>query len=282
MIRAESIASVVFDSIREAGSRLRPDFEEALISAAACEEHPRGRLALEQLALNARIASEEDLPLCQDTGVVWVWIELGEDECLIGDLQSAVDEAVADAYREGGLRMSLTRDALFDRANTRDNTPAFIDITRRPGTGATVHTTLKGAGSDNASRVAMLYPASGWEGVKGFVLEVVAKRVTSACPPLIVGVGVGGTFDKAPTLAKRALVRTVGSPAQSDDHASAEAELLEAINASGIGPGGLGGVSTALAVHLVTAPSHIASLPVAVNFGCNAIRGKSVEVSPDA
>lgn len=282
MIRAETIASVVYDSVRVAGSRLRPDFEAALRAAAAREGHERGGRALDQLIENARIAVEGDLPLCQDTGVAWIWIELGEDECLTGDLQAAVDAAVADAYRDGGLRMSMTRDALFDRTNTRDNTPAFIDVTRRPGTGATVHTTLKGAGSDNASRVRMLYPSDGWEGVKAFVTEVVATRVTSACPPLLVGVGVGGTFDKVPALAKRALVRPVGSPAQSPLHADAEAELLDLINASGIGPGGLGGVSTALAVHLVTAPSHIASLPVAVNLGCNAIRGVTKEVDPDA
>lgn len=236
---------------------------------------------LAQLVENAEVAHSAGMPLCQDTGTVWVRVELGQDECVCGDLQAAVDAAVADAYGTARLRMSLVRDALFDRTNTADNTPAFLEVVlgARPGTGAAVHVMLKGGGSDNASRVEMLAPGAGVEGVKRVVLAAVSANATGACPPLLVGVGVGATFDKVGGLAKKALLREIGSPAASTEAGALEAELLAAINATGIGPGGLGGDTTALAVHLLTAPCHIAALPVAVNLGCSAIRSVSVEVS---
>lgn len=272
------IAEAVEAAVAEAATTLRPDVLVALGAAIGDEPSPRGRAVLTQLRENSRIAACDRMPLCQDTGTVWVWVELGSGECACADLQSEIDAAVARAYRAHALRMSVARDALFDRANTGDNTPAFVDITFRPGTGATVHVMLKGGGSDNASALYMLNPSEGAEGVKRVVLETVSARATGACPPLVVGVGVGGTFDSVGKLAKKALLRPLDVPAADDATAAFERELLESINALGIGPMGLGGWTTALAVRVKTAPCHIAALPVAVNVGCSAMRAVTVEV----
>jgi tartrate/fumarate subfamily iron-sulfur-dependent hydro-lyase alpha chain len=281
VLSSEQIALAVRTAIPQAAVGLRPDALVALRAAALSERSPRGRAVLAELLENAAIAAADHVPLCQDTGTVWVRIELGADECVVGPLQAAVDVAVAEAYRESSLRMSVVRDALLDRDNTGDNTPAIVDVVpaARPGTGATVHVLLKGGGSDNASRVEMLSPGAGFDGVRRVVLETVEANATRACPPLLVGVGVGSTFDKVGGLSKRALLREIGSAATDARLARFEAELLAAINDTGIGPAGLGGDTTALAVHVVTAPSHIASLPVAVNMGCSAIRSASVEVT---
>ena len=278
MLEASTIADAVQDAIRQAAVGLRPDALSALQGALRTERSPRGRRVLAQLVENAGIAGADSVPLCQDTGTVWVWVELGADECLSGDLYAEVDAAVAQAYRDAALRMSVAGDALFDRANTGDNTPAFVELTLRPGTGARVHVMLKGGGSDNASAVAMLEPSAGLEGVKAFVLTHVAEKATGACPPLVLGIGVGATFDKVAGLAKKALLRPVGEPSSDSRVAVFEAELLEAVNALGIGPAGLGGDTTALGVSLITAPCHIAALPVAVNMGCCAVRSVSVDV----
>jgi tartrate/fumarate subfamily iron-sulfur-dependent hydro-lyase alpha chain len=278
-MRVEAIGDAVRAAIGRAAVALRADVFDALVRAHATEKSERGREVIAQLRHNAEIALRDQVPLCQDTGTVWVWIELGTAECLEGDLHQAVNAAVADAYREDGLRMSLVRDALLDRTNTGDNTPAFIDVSQRPGTGATVHVMLKGGGSDNASAIRMLDPAEGAEGVKRVVIETVSAKATGACPPLVVGVGAGGTFDTVAKLSKRALLRQVGSP-PAPGLEMFERELLEAVNALGIGPAGLGGTTTALAVHVATAPCHIAALPVAVNLGCSAMRSASVEVRP--
>ena len=280
MLTSAQIADAVRTVIPKAAASLRPDALIALRAAAIAERSPRGRAGLGQLVANADLAASAGMPLCQDTGTVWVRVELGADECVCGDLQTAVDAAVADAYRSAHLRMSLVRDALFDRANTADNTPAFLDVVpgARPGSGATVHVMLKGGGSDNASRVEMLPPGVGIEGVKRSVLETVSAKATGACPPLVIGVGVGATFDKVGGLAKKALLREIGSPASDPEAAALEAELLALVNATGIGPGGLGGDTTALAVHVLTAPCHIAALPVAVNLGCCAVRSARIEV----
>lgn len=278
MLTAAMIGEAVREAIPRTACSLRPDVAEALSAAAAIERSERGRRVLEQLVANACIADFESVPLCQDTGTVWVRVELGSEETLTGNVQTEVNAAVSEAYRSGGLRMSLVRDGLLDRTNTGDNTPAFIDIAWRPGTGATVHVMLKGGGSDNASRIEMLAPDAGFEGVKRVVLEAVEARATGACPPLLVGVGVGSTFDKVGGLAKRALLRQIGMMPMDDRVGALEAELLEAVNATGIGPAGLGGDTTALAVHLVTGPCHIAALPVAVNMGCCAVRSATVEV----
>ena len=280
MLSASQIAEAVREAIPAVADSLRPDALVALRAAAETERSPRGRAVLEQLLDNARIAEADGVPLCQDTGTVWVRIELGVEECLCGDVQSEIDAAVALAYRDAKLRMSVVRNALFDRTNTGTNTPAFVEVVHaaRPGTGATVHLMLKGGGSDNASRVVMLPPGAGVAGVREVVLETVEAGATGACPPLLIGVGVGSTFDKVAGLAKRALLRPIGTPPVGPSVAALEAELLEAVNATGIGPAGLGGDTTALAVHVLTAPCHIAALPVAVNMGCSAIRSATFEV----
>jgi tartrate/fumarate subfamily iron-sulfur-dependent hydro-lyase alpha chain len=278
MPSADAIAAAVRDAIPRAATRLRPDALAALVAAIDTEASERGRAVLAQLVENARIAARDGVPLCQDTGVVWVSLELGADDCSgVGDLQVAVDEAVRAAYRANALRMSVVRDAILDRTNTGDNTPAFVDVTLRPGSGATVHVMLKGGGSDNASAVAMLDPAAGTAGVREFVLSVVEAKASGACPPLAIGVGVGGTFDSVGKLAKKALLLDVRGRTEGAT-GDLEAQLLGAVNALGIGPAGLGGTTTALSVRVLTAPSHIAALPVAVNLGCCAVRSVTVEV----
>ena len=278
VVDAAAIAAAVEAAIGQAATQLRPDVARALAAARETERSVRGARVLDQLLENARIAGADRVPLCQDTGTVWVWVELGEQECAPVGLQPAIDAAVSRAYRDSGLRMSVCRDALLDRANTGDNTPAFVDVTLRPGTGARVHVMLKGGGSDNASRLVMLEPGAGAAGVHDVVLETVRAKASAACPPLVIGVGVGATFDKVGVLAKRALLRTVGEPPADPALAAFEAELLAAVNDTGIGPAGLGGDVTALAVHVATAPCHIAALPVAVNMGCSAMRSVSVDV----
>ena len=279
MLTADAIAAAVRSAVAEAATTLRSDVCRAMEFAAAAEPSSSGRDVLSRILENARIAGRDRVPLCQDTGTTWVWVELGTQECVDGDAYAAIDAAVRDAYRGGALRMSVLRDALTDRMNTGDNTPAFVDITLRPGTGAAVHVMLKGGGSDNASALSMLEPAAGVDGIKRFIVERVAAKGASACPPLVLGVGVGGTFDSVAKLAKKALLRPVGTAAENSRVAGFEAEVLEAVNALGIGPGGLGGRTTALAVHVLTAPCHIAALPVAVNLGCSAMRSATVEVA---
>lgn len=277
VLPVRAIAEAVSRAIAEAAVTLRPDVRAALARALDAEETPRGCEVIRQLLENAEVASRDRVPLCQDTGTAWVLIELGAESCLDGEVQPAIDAAVRAAYRENGLRMSVVRDALLDRTNTGDNTPAFVDVVQRPGRGATVHVMLKGGGSDNASALAMLEPAVGHEGVRRFVVDAVAATASSACPPVVVGVGVGGTFDSVAKLSKRALLSPLDGPSR-PEVAAFEADLLSAINALGIGPAGLGGSVTALGVRVVTAPCHMAALPVAVNVGCVALRSASVEV----
>jgi len=273
-----AIADVVREAVAEAATRLRPDIRSAIESALATETSERGRLVLEELLANDAIARRDHVPVCQDTGTVWVHVDLGADEALGGDPHAAVDEAVAAAYREGALRMSVVRDALCDRANTGDNTPAWLDVNLRPGTGATVTVMLKGGGSDNASAVFMLPPSAGEQGVVDAVVEHVLAKASSACPPLVVGVGVGGTFDTVAKLSKTALLRPLGG-----EHVGCaleiEERILERLNDSGVGPAGLGGSTTALGVRVLTAPCHIAALPVAVNVGCCALRSVTRELA---
>jgi len=279
MVTRAALVEAISSAVGEAAVTLRPDVVVALRAALASEPSERGRTVLAQLLQNAEIAAADRVPVCQDTGSAWVRLTLGADQELPGDLQAVADEAVAGAYRESGLRMSMVRDALFDRANTGDNTPAIVSVSLRPGTGAEVDVMLKGGGSDNASALAMLPPSAGAEGVRRFVLETVVARATGACPPLVVGVAVGGTFDTVAALAKKALLREIGSPAASAQATALESALLQEINATGIGPAGLGGRTTALAVHVVTAPCHIAALPVAVNLGCCAMRSAHREIA---
>lgn len=278
-LTAEAVAAAVYDAIRTCAVTLRPDFQRA-IECARAQAAPASRAAgvLDRILENARIGAEDAVPICQDTGSVWVCLEVGEELSVPGTIFSGVDDAVARAYTDGALRMSLVRDALFDRANTRNNTPAFCELKLVPGAHATLYVLLKGGGSDNASRVVMLPPGAGAAGVREVVLDCVREKAANACPPLVIGLGVGATFDKVAGLAKHALLREVGSPAASAEAAAFEEELLAEVNALGIGPAALGGAPTAIAVHLETAPCHIAALPVAVNMGCCAMRSASVQL----
>ncbi|MEE0307256.1 MAG: fumarate hydratase [Adlercreutzia sp.] len=276
---AETVGEAVYDAIRQCAVTLRPDFRKA-VEAAREEAAPESREAgvLDRILENARIGATDGVPICQDTGSVWVCLEVGESLAVPGNIFSRVNDAVARAYTDGRLRMSLVRDALFDRANTGDNTPAFCELKLVPGDSATLHVLLKGGGSDNASRVVMLPPGAGADSVRRVVLDCVREKAANACPPLVIGLGVGATFDKVAGLAKHALLREVGSSAASAEAAAFEEELLAEVNALGIGPAALGGTPTALAVHLETAPCHIAALPVAVNMGCCAMRSASVKL----
>ena len=278
-VTPDLVAEVAERAIPHIAFDLRPDVLRGLEGAARCEGDSIGRLVLEQLLENCEVAACDRVPLCQDTGTVWACLELGRDDCsLASDPFADLDAAVARAYKAAKLRKSTLRDALVDRTNPQDNTPAFTELRFVEGRGAKLHIMLKGGGSDNASAVEMLAPGAGWEGVRNVVLERVAKKASSACPPLVVGVGIGATFDKVAGLAKHALLRPVDEPSADERVAACEAELLESINALGIGAGALGGSATALCCHIETAPCHIAALPVAINMGCCAMRSISVDL----
>ena len=279
-LTSEKVAQAVYETIPRIACVLPADVLAALECAFAEERSPRAREVLRQLTENARIAREDHVPLCQDTGTVWVCLEVGPDVLVPGNVFAGVDEAVARAYEEARLRMSVVKNALFDRANTRTNTPAFCEIhpVEEPGV-ARLHLMLKGGGSDNASRVVMLAPGAGREGIVEEVVRCVQEKAANACPPLVVGIGVGATFDKVGGLAKRALMRPIDAPAPDERTAAFEAELLARVNATGVGAGALGGTHTALAVKVNTAPCHIAALPLALNMGCSAMRRATIDLA---
>lgn len=276
----EAVARAVYETIPRIACELPADVLAALERAFAEERSPRAREVLRQLTENARIAREDRVPICQDTGTVWVCLEAGPGVMVPADVFAGVDDAVARAYEEARLRMSVVKDALFDRANTRTNAPAFCEFhpVDEPGV-ARLHVMLKGGGSDNASRVVMLTPGAGLAGVKDELVRCVREKAANACPPLVIGVGLGATFDKVGGLAKRALMRPIGAPAPDARTAELEAELLELVNATGVGAGALGGAHTALAVKVNTAPCHIAALPLAINMGCSAMRRATVDLT---
>ncbi|HZP90352.1 MAG TPA: fumarate hydratase [Actinomycetota bacterium] len=272
-VDAAEITEAVRALAGEIAYHVPPEMAGALRRAREREESALGRQVLDLLLRNQELAAEGIYPYCQDTGSVVVFIDLGQDVHVVGaDLQEAVDEGVRRATREAYLRSSIVADPLFARRNTGDNTPAFLHVRIVPGDRVRIQVDAKGGGSENKSRHAMLRPADGVEGVKAFVLRAVAEAGPDACPPGIVGVGVGGNFEAVAELAKRALLREVGAPNPDPDVARLEAELLERCNALGIGPQSLGGTQTVLAVHVETMPTHIASLPVAVNIECHAHR----------
>jgi len=233
-----------------------------------------GQSILNQLVENYTISDTENVPMCQDTGVANVFLEIGQDVHLVGgDLTEAVNRGVAKGYTEGYLRMSMLNDPI-QRVNTRNNTPAMIYTDIVPGDKVRITVDCKGGGSENMSQLKMLPPSAGWEGAKRFIVETVAAAGPNACPPLIVGVGIGGNFDKVALLAKRALLREVGKPHPDPAWAAREQELLTEINKLGVGPMGLGGTVTALAVHIEVMGCHITALPVAVNIECHSHRHK--------
>ena len=282
-ISKDAIYEAVRDAIPRLACELPDDVARALRAANADEQSPFACRALGMLVENERIAREDGMPLCQDTGTVWVCLEVGSDVAIAGDVLSRVDEAVAEAYNAARLRKSVVCDALTDRANTQTNAPAFMEIrtVNEPGV-ARLHIMLKGGGSDNASRVTMLVPGAGRQGIIDEVLACVRLKGANACPPLVIGIGIGATFDKVAGLAKHALMRKIGTPAADEEVAAFERELLDAVNASGVGAGGLGGMHTALAVHIETAPCHIAALPLAINMGCSALRRCTIDLVAEA
>lgn len=277
-INSYDISSAVLMSVPHLASVLPKDVYDALVAARDNESSERGRFILDQLVRNADLAREDRVPISQDTGALWACLEVGPDVELDGDVFIGVNEAMASASKGARLRNSIVRDALFDRTNTGNNAPVIREMhyTDRPG--ARLQLMLKDGGSDNASRIVMLNPNDGKQGVIDAVLDTVRDQAANACAPLVVGVGVGLTFDKVGTLAKRALMRPFDVPSTHPEWEELEQELLQAINATGIGPAGLGGDTTALAVRVMCGPCHISSLPVAVNLNGSAMRRITVEL----
>ena len=270
-ISAARITDVVARLCVQANNHLPQDVKDCIRCAYEKENWGQAREILERIMENYEIADREDCPVCQDTGVACVFVKLGQEVHIDGDLNEAIHEGVRRGYRDGYLRKSVVRDPL-DRVNTGDNTPAMIYFDVVPGDACEITVAPKGFGSENMSQIKMLKPSDGEQGVKDFVVKVVEEAGPNPCPPIVVGVGVGGTFDKAAYLAKKALMRHAGEPNPNPYYAAMERELLERINALGIGPQGFGGLTTALAVHIEQFPTHIAGLPVAVNINCHVTR----------
>lgn len=271
-IQASEITETIKEMCIEANHFLTRDMEDAMRRAAENEKAPLGKQILNQLQDNLAIAGEDMIPICQDTGMTVVFLEVGQDVHIEGgSIGDAVNEGVRRGYVDGFLRKSVVKDPLI-RENTRDNTPAVIHYEIVPGESLRITVAPKGFGSENMSRVFMLKPADGIEGVKNAILTAVRDAGPNACPPMVVGVGIGGTFEKCALLAKKALTRAVDERSEIPYVRELEEEMLEKINQTGIGPGGLGGSTTALAVNINTYPTHIAGLPVAVNICCHVNR----------
>ena len=271
-IKTDEIIENVKEMCIEANHYLTPDMEEAPKAAAQSEKAPMGKQILGQLKENLESAAEEMIPICQDTGMAVLFVEIGQEVHIEGgSLTEALQEGVRRGYTEGFLRKSVVKDPLI-RENTKDNTPAVIHYDLVEGDGMKITVAPKGFGSENMSRIFMLKPADGEEGVKEAILTAVKDAGPNACPPMVVGVGIGGTFEKCALLAKKALTRPVNERSHIPYVKAMEEELLARINQTGIGPGGLGGSTTALAVNINTYPTHIAGLPVAVNICCHVNR----------
>jgi len=274
-IKAKDVTSTVARLCKEANFFLPDDVLAALRKGRDQEESPVGRQVFDQILENAAIAAKEEMPLCQDCGLAVVFLEIGQDVHISGgDLLQAVNDGVRQGYAEGYLRKSAVKQPFSSRVNTKDNTPAILHAEIVPGDKLKITIAPKGGGSENMSRFTVLKPAQGRQGVVDFVVSAVEEAGSNPCPPTIVGVGIGGTAEKAMILAKKALLRTVGKPSADPETAELERDLLERINATGVGPGGVGGRITSLAVHVETFAAHIASLPVAVNIQCHSARHK--------
>ena len=273
-ITALRITETVKQLCIEANCFLPQDMKKCIASAYESESWPQAKEILEQITKNYQIAEKERRPICQDTGLACVFVTIGQDVHIVGDLAEAIHEGVRQGYRDGYLRKSVVRDPL-DRVSTGDNTPAIIYYDIVPGDRLEITVAPKGAGSENMSQIKMLKPSDGLQGIKDFVLKVVEEAGPNPCPPIVVGVGVGGTFDKAAFLAKKALLRPADQRHAEPFWAKLEQELLQQINELGIGPQGFGGKTTALCVNIEKAPAHIASLPVAVNINCHVTRHKT-------
>ena len=274
IISAAQITQAVAELCIRANRELPPDMESAMRLSEKTEPWPIGADTMSVLCRNIDAARENCLPICQDTGCACVFAELGQDVHIEGDFEAAVNAGVSRGYTEGYLRKSMVQDPLR-RGNTGDNTPAAITVRLVPGDSLKLTVAPKGFGSENMSRLAMLKPADGVEGVKRFVLETVKLAGPNPCPPIVLGVGIGGTFDKVAYLAKHALLRPIDQPNPDPYYAALEKELLDEINALGIGPQGFGGRTTALGLNIETMPTHVAGLPVAVNVSCHVTRRAS-------
>ena len=270
-ISAAEITQTVARLSIQANTHLPPDIVAALDRTRRDEPWPLARETLGLLWDNLELAEEKSLPICQDTGMACVFVELGQDVHIEGDFEQAVHEGVRQGYGEGYLRKSIVGDPLR-RVNTEDNTPAAITLRLVPGDGCRITVAPKGFGSENMSRLGMLKPADGVEGVKNFVVETVRLAGSNPCPPIVLGVGIGGSFDKVAYLAKHALLRPIDQPNPDPFYADLERDLLRAINALGVGPQGFGGQTTCLGLSIETAPTHVAGLPVAVNVSCHVTR----------
>lgn len=271
-VHSEEITKNIKEMCIEANHFLSPDMKKVFDNARKNEKSPLGCQILEQLDENLKIAGEDMIPICQDTGMAVVFIEIGQDVHIVGEnIEDAINQGVREGYVDGFLRKSVVKDPIL-RENTKDNTPAVIHYSIVPGENVKITIAPKGFGSENMSRVFMLKPADGIEGVKNAVLTAVKDAGPNACPPMVVGVGVGGTFEKCAILAKKALARPADSSSTIPYVKEMEEELLTKINKLGIGPGGLGGTQTALTVNVETYPTHIAGLPVAINICCHVNR----------
>lgn len=275
-IKAETIHDAVVDLVLTAARYLPEDVKQAIADARENEDSASAREILGQLLENAELAATSGLPLCQDTGVGIFFVELGDQVHVEGNIIDIINNAMVEGYEKGLLRKSLCHP--LTRANTGDNSPAVVHVDIVPGDKIHIKHMAKGGGSENMSRCTMLTPAQGWEGIKEFVVRRMAEAGPNPCPPTIVGVGIGGTFDLAPSLAKKALFRPLSKPNPDPELAKMEEELLEEINKLGIGPMGLGGKTTSLGVKIEMRPCHIASLPLAVNVQCHSSRIKEVEI----
>ena len=277
-INASEITAAVRDLCIDANYELADDMKKAMKDAAENESSPLGKKILGQLLENLDIAKEDTVPICQDTGMAVVFAEIGQDVHITGgDFEEAVNEGVRQGYVQGYLRKSVVSDPLI-RENTNDNTPAIVHVKIVPGDKIKITVAPKGFGSENMSKICMLKPAEGVEGVKNAIIQAVSEAGPNACPPVVVGVGIGGTFEKAALMAKKALTRKIGTHSELPHIKEMELELLEKINSLGIGPGGLGGRITALAVNINTYATHIAGLPVAINMCCHVNRHASREI----
>lgn len=277
-IKAETITDTVERLFKDLNYNIGNDISEALCNAQKNEESPVGKAVIAQLLENNKIAAEEKIPICQDTGMAVLFVEYGERVVIDGNFKEAVEEGVRRAYIGGYLRKSVVTDPVFDRVNTKDNTPAIIYTDIVEGDKIKILAGCKGFGSENMSQIKMLTPSAGIEGVKQFILDAVKYAGPNPCPPIVVGVGIGGTFEKAAQLAKKGTLRPINTKNEDPRYAKLEDELIEEINKMGFGPAGLGGNTTAIGVNVETYPTHIAGMPVAVNICCHAARHKEAVI----
>lgn len=274
-VSVNTIRDIVKELCIEANYYISDDIKDELINSNKKEKFEIAKEVLSKIIENDDIAKKEDMPICQDTGMACIFLDIGQDVHFVdGNLEEAINEGVRRGYKDGYLRKSIVKDPVLNRVNTKDNTPAIIYYNIVEGDKVKITVSPKGFGSENMSKIAMLKPSDGIEGVKKFILKTVEEAGPNPCPPMVVGVGIGGTFDKVALLAKKALLRPINERNKNDDYANLEEELLKDINSLGIGPQGFGGLTTALGINIETYPTHIAGMPVAVNISCHVTRHK--------